>query len=88
VWSVLMFVTRVGASFAEATMESYFFKQIKGSDAQIISFYRVTRPVAYVFGALAASLALLYIPFNLLFIVAALLLLPALFLTLYIEDTK
>lgn len=88
VWSVLLFTTRVGASFAEATMESYFFKQIKGSDAQIISFYRVTRPVAYVFGALAASLALLYIPFNLLFVVAAILLLPALFLTFYIEDTK
>lgn len=87
-WSIILFTTRVGAAFAEATMESYFFKHIDGSDAQVISFYRVTRPMAYVFGALIASFTLLYVPFNLLFVVAAMLLIPALFVTLKITDTK
>lgn len=88
VWSVVMFTTRVGASLVEVTTESYFFKQTKSTDAQIISFFRVTRPLAYVAGALLASLALLYLPFNLLFVVFASLMIPAMFFTLNIEDTK
>jgi predicted MFS family arabinose efflux permease len=88
VWSVIMFTTRIGAALVEVTTESYFFKQTKSSDAQIISFFRITRPLAYVLGALVASLSLLYVPFNMLFIVFALLMIPAMFCTLYIEDTK
>lgn len=88
VWSIIMFVTRVGASFVEVTTESYFFKQTKSSDAQIISFFRITRPLSYVLGALLASFALLYLEFNLLFIVFALLMIPAMFFTLNIEDSK
>jgi hypothetical protein len=88
VWSVIMFTTRIGAALVEVTTESYFFKQTKSSDAQIISFFRITRPLAYVLGAVVASLSLLYVPFNMLFIVFALLMIPAMFCTLYIEDTK
>ncbi len=88
VWSIIMFITRVGASFVEVTTESYFFKQTRSSDAQIISFFRITRPLAYILGAIIASLSLLYLPFNLLFVVFASMMIPALFLTLGIEDTK
>ncbi len=88
VWSIIMFVARVGASFVEVTTESYFFKQTKSSDAQVISFFRVTRPLAYVFGALLASLALLYLPFNLFFVTVAAVMVPALFFTLNIVDSK
>lgn len=88
VWATIMFVSRVGAALVEVTTESYFFKQTKSSDAQIISFFRVTRPLAGVLGALVGSLALLYLPFNLLFLVFAALMIPAMFYTLNIEDTK
>ena len=88
VWSTIMFITRVGASFVEATTESYFFKQTKSSDAQVISFFRVTRPLAYVFGAMIASFTLLYLPFNLLFVVVAAMMIPAMFFTIGIKDTK
>lgn len=87
-WSLVMFTTRVGASFVEATTESYFFKQTNSTDAQIISFFRIIRPFSYVFGALLASFVLLYLPFNLLFVVTAIVMVPALFFTLNIEDTK
>lgn len=87
-WSFVMFMTRVGASFVEATTESYFFKKTSSTDAQIISFFRIIRPFSYVFGALLASFVLLYLPFNMLFIVTALLMIPAMFFTLNIEDTK
>lgn len=87
-WAVIMFTTRVGAALVEVTTESYFFKQTKSSDAQVISFFRITRPLAYVLGAALASLALLYLPFNLLFVVFAALMIPAMFCTMYITDTK
>ena len=87
-WALIMFASRVGASLVEVTTESYFFKYTKSSDAQVISFFRITRPLAYVVGAMIASLALLYLPFNLLFVVIALLMVPALFLTLNIVDSK
>jgi MFS family permease len=87
-WSIIMFTTRVGASLVEVTTESYFFKQTKSSDAQVISFFRVTRPLAYILGALVASLSLLYTPFNFLFLIFAALLIPAMFLTTSIVDTK
>jgi len=88
VWSIIMFTTRVGAALVEVTTESYFFKQTKSSDAQIISFFRLTRPLAYVLGAVVASLALLYLPFNLIFIVFAILMVPAMFCAVLIEDSK
>ncbi len=87
-WIIIMFVLRVGASLAEVTTESYFFKQINGSDAQIISFFRVTRPLAYVMGAMIGSLSLLYLPFNLLFTVLGLMMVPAMFFAAQIQDTK
>lgn len=88
IWSIILFTTRVGASFVEVTTESYFFKQTKSSDAQVISFFRVTRPLAYVVGAMIASISLLYIPFNFIYIVLALLMIPAMFFTLNLKDTK
>lgn len=88
VWAIMLFVTRVGASFVEVTTEVHFFKRTASSDAQIISFFRVTRPLAYLAGAIVASITLLYLPFNLLFVVFALLMIPAMFITLEIEDSK
>ncbi len=88
VWSIVMFTTRVGASLVEVTTESYFFKQTKSSDAQIISFFRITRPLAYVLGAMVTSAALWLLPFNLLFVVIAIMMIPALFATMHLKDTK
>lgn len=87
-WSVIMFVVRIGASFVEVTTEVHFFKNTNSSDAQIISFFRVTRPLAYIAGAILASISLLYLPFNLLFVVFAMIMVPAMFVTLNIVDSK
>jgi MFS family permease len=87
-WSALMFVSRIGASLVEVTTESYFFKKTKSSDAQIISFFRATRPLSYIVTALAASLALSFLPFNLLFVVAAIAMIPAMFFAMALVDTK
>jgi predicted MFS family arabinose efflux permease len=88
VWSTIMFTTRIGAALVEVTTESYFFKKTKSSDAQIISFFRLTRPLAYVMGAVIASLSLLYVPFSMIFIVFSILMVPAMFCIVLIEDSK
>lgn len=88
VWSAVMFASRVGAALVEVTTESYFFKKTKSSDAQIISFFRITRPLSYVIGASIGSLSLLYLPFNLIFVVFACILVPAMFYILNLEDTR
>jgi MFS family permease len=87
-WMFAMFMTRVGASFVETTTESYFFKHTKGSDSNVISFFRITRPLSYVIGALIGSLTLLYLDFNLLFIVLGMLMIPGFFFAMALKDTK
>ena len=87
-WMILIFITRVGASMVEATTESYFFKHTTGSDANTIGFFRLLRPLANVFGALLGSAALLYLPFNLTFLVLGFLMLPGLYFSAALHDTK
>jgi MFS family permease len=87
-WMFAMFMTRVGAILVETTTESYFFKHTKGTDSNIISFFRITRPLSFVVGALFGSLALLYFPFSFLFILIGFLMIPGLFFTMALMDTK
>lgn len=87
-WMIVMFMTRVGASFVEATSESYFFKHTKGSDANVIGFFRLTRPLAIIGGALFGSLALLYMPFQDIFIALAIILVPGIVFSFLLKDTR
>jgi predicted MFS family arabinose efflux permease len=87
-WAGILFFSRIGAALAEVTTESYFFKQTKSVDAQIISFFRLTRPLAGFLGAAFGSLALLFIPLNLVFVAFAVLVLPALIATMTITDSR
>jgi MFS family permease len=47
-WAILLFMSRVGASIVEVTIESFFFKHVKGSDTDIISIFRMATQVAYI----------------------------------------
>jgi MFS family permease len=48
--TIIMFVARIGAALVEITTESYFFKQTKEIDADLMSIFRVSRPFSYVIG--------------------------------------
>lgn len=87
-WMILMFITRIGASLVEVTTESYFFKKVDGEDAQLMSLFRLLRPLATVFGALLGSVALLLLPFQLIFLVFALCLVVGVFISDLLVDTK
>ncbi len=87
-WMLLMFITRIGASLVEVTTETYFFKKVAGEDAQLMSLFRLLRPLATIFGALLGSLALMVLPFQLIFLVFAFVLSIGIFITDYLVDTK
>lgn len=88
VWMLIMFLSRVGASLVEVTTESYFFKQVGSKDAQLISLFRITRPLANLCGALAGTVALIYLPFTYMFVVLGLLMLPGALLATTITDSR
>ncbi len=88
VWMMAMFMTRVGASFVETTTESYFFKHTQSKDTNLISVFRVTRPLSYIFGAILGSITLHLLPFEILFVVLGLLMIPGLFFAMALHDTK
>ncbi len=67
-WASVLFMTRVGASMVEIMSETYFFKKVSTADANIISAYRTMRPLAYLLGPLFATVLLLFIPFQELFL--------------------
>lgn len=87
-WMVLMFITRIGAAMTESTTESYFFKHAQGDDAHAIGLFRLLRPLATIAGALLGSAALLYLPFNLIFVVLGIAMVPGIFFTVALRDTK
>lgn len=87
-WMALMFLSRFGASLVEVTTESYFFKQVKGHDSNLISLFRLTRPLGSLVGTIIASISLFFLPFNFIFIVLAFVMVIGAFSTLRITDTK
>lgn len=87
-WIIIMFMTRVGASLVEATVESYFFKHTKGNDTNYLSFFRLTRPLAFVAGGLLGSACLLFLPFSLIFIILATVMLSGILFASLLHDTR
>lgn len=66
VWTILLFLTRVGASFVEIMAESYFFKKVNDEDANLLSLWRATSSMSYAIIPAIVSLILFIInPANL-----------------------
>lgn len=87
-WMILMFTSRIGASLVEVTTESHFFKKVQGEDAPVMSIFRLMRPLGSVLGALLGSVALVFMPFKLIFLVLAAVLVMGIFITLFLRDTR
>ncbi len=76
-WTVFLFLTRVGASITEIMNETYFFKHTNGKDAELISLFRTANPLSYIIIPLLTSLVLLFAPLWSVYIVAGVLVLLA-----------
>lgn len=57
-WSVILFISRIGASIIEVSNETYFFRHIKSSNAGYISFFRMTRSLPFIFVPIIATVSI------------------------------
>jgi MFS family permease len=66
---LILFLTRIGAATVEVMSETYFFKNVTDADVEIISLFRVVRPLAYVVAPLLGTLILINSTYETLFII-------------------
>ena len=88
VWMVAMFCTRVGASFVEATSESFFFKHTQGEDTDKMSLFRMTRPASSIIVPALGGMLFVAVEPSFTFILIAALMVPGIFITLLLRDTR
>jgi MFS family permease len=89
-WAVILFITRIGASAIEIMCDTYFFKKVDSLDANIISFFRMSSPLAYILGPMVAVIMFSFFSLDLkyLFLILGLIMFTGLKFSLSLEDTK
>ena len=87
-WAFALFMTRVGAAMVEIMTETYFFKITNETDADLLSFFRMVRPFAYVIGPIIALLLLTVVTFKGLLIILGGIMFYAMRHGIAIKDTK
>ncbi len=87
-WTSVLFLSRVGASFVEITTESYFFKQVVGGDSDWISLFRTTHSLGYIFAPLLATACIAVLPFSFMFTVLGVVVVFGIFCGRNLIDTK
>lgn len=87
-WTVLLFVSRIGAALLEAMQQIYFFKKIGPHDSDLINLFRDQRPAAFLVGSVVGVLSLTFLPFWALFLVLGLFLFLALWPAIQLRDTN
>ena len=68
-WTLILFISRIGASFVEVSSESYFFRHVNQQKADIISFFRISRPLSFMLAPLITTIVMEFIPAQYVFIV-------------------
>lgn len=87
-WAFALFMTRVGASTAEIMLETYFFKKVRREDSDVLSMFRISRPIAYLIAPAVTGISLIYMDHRSIFMVVGAIAISALFFTLTFRDTK
>jgi MFS family permease len=87
VWFAILFLTRIGAASVEVMADTYFFKKVDASRVNIISLFRMTRPMAYVISPIIATVLFSFVDIKAIFLSLGFLMFYALRYTMSIEDT-
>lgn len=88
VFATALFMTRLGAALVEVTSESYFFKQTKEGDADLLGIFRITRPVSYLVGPILGGVVLTMTNYQNMFLALSVVMLFGLFFVYRITDTR
>lgn len=86
IWAIILFTTRIGAALLDVLRDSYFYKQIDGSDVDIINFFRTSRSVGYILASVISGVLILFFPLKFVFILTALIALSGLLPAFYLID--
>lgn len=87
-WSVVLFLSRVGASLVESMRDAYFFKKVDCKDIEQINFFRSSWPLGYLLGPLVAVAILYFTEIKSLYLILGIILVLGLYLPIRIKDTK
>ncbi len=87
-WSTVLFITRIGASLVEISTESYFFKKVDNRRTDVVSLFRISRPLALVLAPIIATVAFGFIPFKYIFIIVGSIMIVGTHYSLALRDTK
>lgn len=64
IWAIVLFATRVGASFVEIGSETYFFKHVKEEDTGLISLFRMAKPFSFIVVPLIALVVIHFFSYS------------------------
>lgn len=87
-WSVILFLTRVGAALLEILRDSYFYKRIDRLDIDLINFFRTTRPMAYIISSVLSTLFIFILPLKTVFVLVSLVVMFAIIPAWKLNDNK
>jgi len=87
-WAAALFTTRVGAALVEVMNETYFFKHVDGKQTEVISFFRNTRPVAYLMSPLLGTAVLAFVPIKFIFVILGAVMCVGIYIALRMNNTK
>lgn len=85
-WTMVLFITRIGASLVEVSSESFFFKHVNSANAGFISFYRMTRTLPYLVSPAIVGLTLVFVDIKYIFLVLGFIMLMGVRYTLMLRD--
>jgi MFS family permease len=89
VWTAILVATRIGAAVVEITTESYFFKHVRPTDADIIGVFRMSHAIAFTITPLIGAIMLYYVDIkNIFFIGASFILIVGLRYAFDLKDTR
>lgn len=88
VWAVILFMTRVGSATVDVMADIYFFKHVDASKSNVISFARMSRPLAYIVSPVIATILFTVLDMKGLFIFLGILMFYGLRYTLTLKDTR
>ena len=86
-WAAILFVTRIGASMIEVMVEAYLFKIIDAKNADVMSAYRATLPLAYVISPIVASVFLIFFDVPHMFILLGIIMIVGIRYSMTLRDT-
>lgn len=76
--TILLF-SRIGAALVEILQSSYFYKRVDANDIEMISFFQMSRPTAYILAPAISTILLIFFEMKSIFILSTI----VSFLTLY-----